>query len=194
LVFFRWLLVRQENRRIEAVIERCAGIDVGKKFVVVCIMTGPLDGEPRTEIRSFGTMVPDLERLREWLVAEGCSHAVMESTGSYWKPVFNILEDSVQVVLANDGRPPTKRTRCCNLSIPDLAPVREKNAPSSPSATGCSASSTLSCYTRDPTKKLGDRFAPERFFGTTLFVRKGEPPGRAAYNPHDPMMAMRESV
>jgi len=86
---------------IEAVIERCAGIDVGKKFVVVCIMTGPLDGEPRTEIRSFGTMVPDLERLREWLVAEGCSHAVMESTGSYWKPVFNILEDSVQVVLAN---------------------------------------------------------------------------------------------
>ena len=86
---------------IEAVIERCAGIDVGKRFLVVCIMTGPLDGEPNIEIRKFGTIVAELERLREWLMAEGCSHAVMESTGSYWKPVFNILEEGIQVVLAN---------------------------------------------------------------------------------------------
>jgi transposase len=86
---------------IEAVIERCAGIDVGKKFLVVCIMTGPLDGEPKTEIRRFGTIVAELELLRDWLIAEGCSHAVMESTGSYWKPVFNILEESIRVVLAN---------------------------------------------------------------------------------------------
>jgi len=86
---------------IEAVIERCAGIDVGKKFLVVCVMTGPLDVEPKTEIRKFGTIVAELELLRDWLIGERCSHAVMESTGSYWKPVFNILEDSVEVVLAN---------------------------------------------------------------------------------------------
>src|SRR5580700_5992695 len=86
---------------IEAVIERCAGIDVGKKFLVVCVMTGPLDAEPKTEIRKFGTIVAELELLRDWLIDERCSHAVMESTGSYWKPVFNILEDSVEVVLAN---------------------------------------------------------------------------------------------
>ena len=86
---------------IEAVIERCAGIDVGKKFLVVCVMTGPLDAEPKTEIRKFGTIVAELELLRDWLIGERCSHAVMESTGSYWKPVFNILEDSVEVVLAN---------------------------------------------------------------------------------------------
>jgi len=86
---------------IEAVIERCAGIDVGKKFLVVCVMTGPLEAEPKTEIRKFGTIVAELELLREWLVREGCSHAIMESTGPYWKPVFNILEDSVEVVLAN---------------------------------------------------------------------------------------------
>src|SRR6202166_4657212 len=64
-------------------------------------MTGPLEAEPRIEIRKFGTIVAELERLRDWLIQEGCSHAVMESTGSYWKPVFNILEDSVEVVLAN---------------------------------------------------------------------------------------------
>jgi transposase len=64
-------------------------------------MTGPLDAEPKTEIRKFGTIVAELELLRDWLMAEGCSHAVMESTGSYWKPVFNILEESIQVVLAN---------------------------------------------------------------------------------------------
>jgi transposase len=86
---------------IEAVIERCAGIDVGKKFLVVCVMTGPLEAEPKIEIRKFGTIVAELELLRDWLIREGCSHAVMESTGSYWKPVFNILEESVEVVLAN---------------------------------------------------------------------------------------------
>ena len=64
-------------------------------------MTGSLDVEPKTEIRKFGTIVAELELLRDWLIREGCSHAVMESTGSYWKPVFNILENSVEVVLAN---------------------------------------------------------------------------------------------
>lgn len=86
---------------IQAVIERCAGIDVGKTFLVVCVMTGPLQEEPQVERRKFGTIVPELERLREWLIQEGCTHAVMESTGSYWKPVFNILETHLHVVLAN---------------------------------------------------------------------------------------------
>ena len=86
---------------IEAVLERCAGIDVGKKFVVVCVLTGPLDEEPKAETRKFGTIMAELEHLREWLIREGCTHAVMESTGSYWTPIFNVLEESVQIVLAN---------------------------------------------------------------------------------------------
>jgi len=69
---------------IEAILERCAGIDVGKKFVVVCVMTGGSKDEPRTQIKKFGTIVSELERLADWLVAEKCTHAVMESTGSYW--------------------------------------------------------------------------------------------------------------
>ncbi len=86
---------------IEAILERCAGIDVGKKFVVVCVMAGGAKDEPRTQIKKFGTIVSELQRLAEWLVTEGCTHAVMESTGSYWKPVFNLLEAHVRVILAN---------------------------------------------------------------------------------------------
>ena len=84
-----------------AAIERCAGIDVGKRFLAVCIMTGPWDAEARVERRRFGTITAELESLRGWLQAEGITHAVMESTGSYWKPVFNVWEGNVKVFLAN---------------------------------------------------------------------------------------------
>ena len=67
---------------IQAVIERCAGIDVGRKFLLVGIMTEAVDTEPTVEIRKFGTIVAELEALREWLVSETCSHAVVESIGS----------------------------------------------------------------------------------------------------------------
>ena len=84
-----------------AAVERCAGIDVGKTFLAVCVMTGPLDGEARAQKRRFGTVVAELENLRDWLKQEGVTHVVMESTASYWKPVFNILESDFQVYLAN---------------------------------------------------------------------------------------------
>ena len=86
---------------ISAAIERCAGIDVGKKFLAVCVMVGPLKGEPQNEIRKFGTIRSELEALRNWLKEQEVTHVVMESTGSYWKPVFNVLEDAVKVYLAN---------------------------------------------------------------------------------------------
>lgn len=87
---------------IEAVIERCAGIDVGRKFVVVCIMVGAATEAPRDEIRKFLTINADLQRLREWLHANQCTHVVMESTGSYWKPIFHVLDDGeLKVILAN---------------------------------------------------------------------------------------------
>jgi transposase len=90
---------------ISAVIERCAGIDVGKKFVMACVMTGPAREDAAAEVRKFGTVRAELVRLREWLKSEGCTHVAMESTGVYWKPVLNILEDDpeyeLEVVLAN---------------------------------------------------------------------------------------------
>src|SRR4029077_10732851 len=64
-------------------------------------MVGPLEGEPRVEIRKFGTFRAELEGLRDWLKQQAITHVVMESTGSYWKPVFNVLEDAGKVYLAN---------------------------------------------------------------------------------------------
>ena len=84
-----------------AAVERCAGIDVGKKWLSVCVMIGPLDGEARAEKRRFGTTVAELQQLQGWLKQERITHVVMESTGSYWKPVFNVLEDAVKVYLAD---------------------------------------------------------------------------------------------
>lgn len=84
-----------------AVVERCAGIDVGKKFVLVCILTGVAQDEPQSQVRRYGTTVPELEQLRHWLAENGCTQVVMESTGSYWIPLFNLLEDALEVVLAN---------------------------------------------------------------------------------------------
>ena len=86
---------------LDVKVENCAGIDVGKKFLAVCVLTGPTDRKPAEEVRRFGTSVRELERLRGWLMEKKCTEAVMESTGSYWKPVFNILEGSLKIILAN---------------------------------------------------------------------------------------------
>jgi hypothetical protein len=90
---------------IPAIIERCAGIDVGQKFLAVCGMTGPANEEAQAEVRKFGTVRHELEALRKWLQSVGCTHAVMESTGVYGKPVLNVLEDDPQytlkIILAN---------------------------------------------------------------------------------------------
>ena len=83
------------------IIERCAGIDIGKRFLLCCVLTGAANEEPESETRKVDTTVPELERLREWLHEENVSHVVMESTGSYWIPVFNLLEGHFTVVLAN---------------------------------------------------------------------------------------------
>ena len=86
---------------LDVKVENCVGIDVGKKFLAVCVLMGPADRKPVGEVRRFGTSVKELERLRAWLVETKCTEAVMESTGSYWKPVFNILEGSLKILLAN---------------------------------------------------------------------------------------------
>src|SRR5215469_7314667 len=81
--------------------ERCAGIDVGKRFLLCCVLTAAANEESSPRTVRFDTTVAALIRLREWLLAERITHVVMESTGSYWVPIFNILEDHFVVVLAN---------------------------------------------------------------------------------------------
>lgn len=83
------------------IMERCAGIDVGKRFLLCCVLTGAAQDDPHSKTMRFDTTVPALERLRDWLNREAVTHVVMESTGSYWIPIFNILEGQFAVVLAN---------------------------------------------------------------------------------------------
>ena len=80
---------------------RCAGIDVHKNNVVVCVRCADRPGKVFEEIRTFSTMTADLLALADWLTGHGVTHVAMESTGVYWKPVFNILEGGVCVILVN---------------------------------------------------------------------------------------------
>jgi transposase len=86
---------------MKAIIEKGCGIDVHQKSLTACMVVGKPGGKPKTTIKTFSTMTRDLLALRDWLVSEGCTHVAMESSGVYWKPVFNILEESVEVLLAN---------------------------------------------------------------------------------------------
>lgn len=81
--------------------EYCGGIDIGKRFLLCCALTGAAHEEPHTQTLRFDATVPSLTRMRDWLIGQHVTHVVMESTGSYWIPVFNILEDHFVVVLAN---------------------------------------------------------------------------------------------
>lgn len=81
--------------------ERCAALDVHKKTVTACLVVPGPDGQPEKEKRVFGTMTQDLLRLSDWLFEAGCTHIALESTGVYWKPIFNILEANFEVILVN---------------------------------------------------------------------------------------------
>lgn len=82
---------------MKVVHEICSGIDVHAKMLVACLILA--NGEK--QVRTFSTMTEDLLRLRDWLVASQCAQVAIESTGVYWKPVFNILEDALTVILIN---------------------------------------------------------------------------------------------
>jgi transposase len=86
---------------MEIVHKACAGLDVHKKTVVAAIIVQGERGELRKEVRTFGTMTSDLLALSDWLMDCEVSHIAMESTGEYWKPVFNILENNFEVLLVN---------------------------------------------------------------------------------------------
>lgn len=86
---------------MEVVHERCCGLDIHAKTVVACrIAPGP-DGLSIKETRTFGTMTEDLLRLRDWLVEARCPIVAMESTGVYWKPIYNLLEGTLELLAVN---------------------------------------------------------------------------------------------
>ena len=86
---------------MEAIVERCAGLDVHQATVVACLNAGAAVEKPNKQVRTFGTTLPDLEELRDWLKVTGCTLVAMESTGIYWKPVHAVLEDHFELVVGN---------------------------------------------------------------------------------------------
>jgi transposase len=86
---------------MQVVFRRCCGLDVHKQTVVACRRLLTDDGELIQEFRTFGTMTEDLLSLSDWLAEAGVTHVAMESTGVYWKPIWNLLEGHFELLLVN---------------------------------------------------------------------------------------------
>ena len=85
------------NVNVEVMYERCCGLDVHKKVIEACVLTGQ-----KGERKSFGTTTSDLEKLAEWLKEHQVGVVAMESTGVYWKPVYNVLEkEGLEILVVN---------------------------------------------------------------------------------------------
>ena len=85
---------------MQVIYHRCCGIDVHKKMIVACLLICTAQGVQK-EIQTFSTMLQDLYRLRDWLKAKQCQAVAMESTGVYWKPIWNVLEGELELLLCN---------------------------------------------------------------------------------------------
>jgi len=86
---------------MDVLYDRCCGLDLHKRSVTACRIVPGRQGQPTTEIRTFGTMTADLLALGDWLEAGGVTHVAMESTGVYWKPIWNLFEDRFTLLLVN---------------------------------------------------------------------------------------------
>lgn len=86
---------------LKIVFKICCGIDVHKDFVVACIAKTDDKNITTYQTKRFSTFTSGLRELSEWLCSNSCKNVCMESTGKYWYPVFNILEDSCKVIVAH---------------------------------------------------------------------------------------------
>jgi transposase len=86
---------------MRVVSDRCAGLDVHKKSVTACLLLGADRSDPVSKVRTFSTMTAGLLALLDWLEDASVTHAAMESTGEYWKPVYNILEGHFELLVVN---------------------------------------------------------------------------------------------
>lgn len=86
---------------MEVTFTHCAGLDVHKKTVVACCIAPGLKGEKQIEVRTFGTMTVDLLALSDWLTSKQITHVAMESTGEFWKPIYNLLEGNFELLVVN---------------------------------------------------------------------------------------------
>src|SRR3989442_14637189 len=96
----------QKEDAMRIMYERCCGLDIHKASIAACALISE-KGKTQEETRRFGTMTGDLQELAEWLQEKGIRHVAMESTGIYWKPVWNVLEPghlSIKLCLKEESR------------------------------------------------------------------------------------------
>ena len=86
---------------MDVVYSHCCGLDIHKRTIMACLLTPKPGGGVQQEIRQFRTMTRDIQALGDWLAAAGCTHIAMESTGVYWKPIWNLLEERFTLLLVN---------------------------------------------------------------------------------------------
>jgi transposase len=86
---------------MEVLYRVCCGLDVHKKTVAACLRVPGPKGTRTEEIRTFGTTTRELLHLADWLTGAGCTHVAMESTGVYWRPVYQLLEGNFELLLVN---------------------------------------------------------------------------------------------
>lgn len=89
---------------METLYKRCVGMDVHSETIVACVLMGESDTDMVKEVETFPALTKDLFRLLKWLGEKEVTHIAMESTGVYWKPIYNILEDFFDITLANAQR------------------------------------------------------------------------------------------
>src|SRR5437588_11830832 len=93
--------MRIKESLMENIFLRCAGLDVHKASVEACVRRMEASGRLHQQTRHWGTMTRDILMMADWMAAQGVTHVAMESTGVYWKPIFNILESRFKVLLVN---------------------------------------------------------------------------------------------
>ena len=114
---------------IEVMFPNSSGLDVHKKTVTACVLVPKAKGGYHPKPRTFRTTTAGLQELAAWLQSYGITHVVMESTGVYWKPVYNILDPAFEVWLVNarhvqqvPGRKPVlslRSNRCQRRRVAD---------------------------------------------------------------------------
>ncbi len=121
---------------MDPIIERCAGLDVHRDSITVCVRVPGEQGERHQEIRTFGTTTQQLLALRDWLASFGVTLVGMESTGVYWKPVYYVREDDIECWLLNahhlravpgrktDVRTPSGSASCSSTAWSERASCR----------------------------------------------------------------------
>ena len=107
---------------ITVLLENCAGLDVHRDMVMACAMWGAANQEAHWELQKFGTTITELQRLKAWLQQHECREVVLESTGVYWEPVFNLLGEEWEEHRQLKRREPQgklteeEQTRCQQLA------------------------------------------------------------------------------